>query len=88
MSFAVLDMIKGTLETDVLGSTALLILLVIFVAAVLLWKAGVPSSMFFLVMAPLIIEVAKRGLAPTYLLSSIILIMGVLLAVAYVKLFR
>ena len=89
MTFLFFDLIKGTLEGEVFGSAALLILFVILMAMILIWRADVPPYFFFLLIAPLIIGVAQiGGVAPTYLWSGTIIILGVILAVGFLKLFR
>lgn len=89
MSFGFLDLIKGTLESQVFGSTLILAVVVLLVIALLLWKADVPMPHFLLVMAVLVIGMAQSGgLIPSYWWSVGVMIIGVLLGLAFVKLFR
>lgn len=88
MSLWVLDLVKGNLEGQLFGSVTLIVIGLLIILAVFMWMANLPSVFIFMLAAPIVIAFAQSGLVPAYLWSVMIVILGVLLAMAFVKLFR
>ena len=88
MGYPVLDMLKGTSESGVFGSTEIMALAVIVIGAVFLLKAKQPPYMFLLLIVPLVIGFAESGMIPSYLQGVALVVIAFVLGAAVIKIFR
>ena len=78
MSVAVLDLLRVSLETTTFGSTALLILVAIFVPAGLFFVARIPPFFTFVLISPLFVTFALAGLLPLWVVAATYMVFGIM----------
>lgn len=78
MSIAVFDIIRVSLETTTLGSTALLILVSLLVPAGFFFMARIPPFFTFVLMSPLFVEFGKSGLLPVWVVAGTYVVFGIM----------
>ena len=89
MAFAVLDLVKGVFESQLLGSTVVLVLILVAIVALMLAFARVPPQFIILILAPLALGLQAAGIVnAVFLWSGFVVIIGLMAGMAFMKLFR
>ncbi len=81
MSLEMFDIVRSSLETDVLGTTPLLIGAVLLFVGVLMVVSRIPPTYGFLLATPALLLFASGGLLPTWVAALVWVVAGGLWAV-------
>lgn len=87
MSFMPLDIVRSAIETNLLGSTMLFILIIVTVLIILCMRANLPPYIAVFLISPAIIGLANAGLLPAYVAGGVYLVFGITLGAIFIKLF-